>query len=269
MNGFRGEAITVRLGGRVVLDQASVTVRPGQVVALIGPNGAGKSTLLAALAGDLKPERGRILLDGADLASFGATALARRRAMLAQANELAFPFTVGETARLGLPPGIDRRDADAIVARNLAIVGLGHAADRPCPELSGGERQRVHLARVLAQLEAEPDGAPRYLFLDEPTANLDLEHQLATLALARRHAENGGGVLAVLHDVNLAAMAADEIVALRAGAVVASGAPSDVLTNDLVRTLYRVEAQVRGVPDGPFLLPQSACAVAPSPLHLV
>ena len=258
MSGLRAEAVSVRLGGRVVLDQASVVVRPGEVVALIGPNGAGKSTLLSALAGDVTPSHGRVLLDGAEIASFRPHALARRRAVLAQTNELAFPFTVGETARLGLPAGMDRREADAIVARNLAIVGLANAVDRPCSELSGGERQRAHLARVMAQLDAEPDGAPRYLMLDEPTANLDLEHQLATLAVARRHAERGGGVLAVLHDVNLAAMAADVIVALKAGAIVAAGPPNEVLTDELVRTLYRVDATVRGVPEGPFLLPQSA-----------
>ncbi|MFC7053108.1 heme ABC transporter ATP-binding protein [Hansschlegelia quercus] len=258
MSGLLAEAVSVRLGGRLVLDQASVLVRPGEVVVLIGPNGAGKSTLLSALAGDVTPTSGRVLLDGAEVGSFRPRALARRRAVLAQTNDLAFPFTVGETARLGLPVGIARREADAIVARNLALVGLGDAAGRPCSELSGGERQRAHLARVMAQLDAEPDGAPRYLMLDEPTANLDLEHQLATLAVARRHAEAGGGVLAVLHDVNLAAMAADVIVALKAGAIVAAGAPHDVVTDKLVRTLYRVDAEVRGVPEGPFLLPQSA-----------
>ncbi|MFD1704015.1 heme ABC transporter ATP-binding protein [Methylopila henanensis] len=261
MSGLVADAVTVRLGGRVALDRASVRVRPGRVVAIIGPNGAGKSTLLSALAGDLRPAAGSVRLDGVDLDAFTPAELARRRAVLAQSNELAFPFTVGETGRLGLPPGLPRMEGDAIVARNLAVVGLEGADDRPCPELSGGERQRVHLARVLAQLDAAPAGPARYLLLDEPTASLDLEHQLATLALARRHARSGGGVLAVLHDVNLAAMAADEIVALKAGAVAASGPPAEVLTDALVRTLYGVEARVRGVPDGPFLLPQTVVQV--------
>ena len=121
--------------------------------------------------------------------------------------------------------------------------------------LSGGERQRIQLARVLVQLWAH--GGQGYLLLDEPTASLDLPHQLATLRIARGHAAAGGGVLAVLHDINLAAMAADEIVAMRDGRVIARGSPAEILTDDLIHALYGVRARVRAVPEGPFLLPQS------------
>jgi iron complex transport system ATP-binding protein len=226
------------------------------VTVLIGPNGAGKSTLLGALAGDVKLAAGRVTLDGAAIADMRPATLAARRAVLAQSTELAFPFTVDEVVRLGLPP-MPRDEADAIALRCLETVDLVRAKNRSCLDLSGGERQRAHLARVLAQLAAAPKGAASYLFLDEPIASLDLDHQMATLALARRHAEAGGGVLAVLHDLNMAVMAADEIVGLRQGRIVLAGPPEQVLTDEAVQALYGVQAQVRGVPEGPFLLPQT------------
>lgn len=120
-------------------------------------------------------------------------------------------------------------------------------------QLSGGEQQRAQLARVLVQTYA---GESCYLLLDEPTASLDLSHQLLALKLARTHAEAGGGVLMVLHDLNLAAMAADEIVALKDGKAVARGKPEAVVTDALIGTLYGVHARVRGVPEGPFILPR-------------
>ncbi|WP_020181394.1 heme ABC transporter ATP-binding protein [Methylopila sp. M107] len=258
MSALEASGVSVRLGGKTVASEASLVVRPGRVTVLIGPNGAGKSSLLSALAGDMAPSAGRVTLDGAPLASFKPAELARRRAVLGQTVELAFPFTVDEVARLGLPAGLPRDDADRVVAEALAAVDLSGAGARSSTAMSGGERQRAHLARVLAQLAAAPDGRPRYLLLDEPTANLDLAHQLATLALARRHADAGGGVLAVLHDVNLAAMAADDLVAMKHGRIVASGAPRDVLTDETVAAVYDVEARVGLAPEGPFLLPQTA-----------
>ena len=258
MSALQASGLTVSLGGRDVLREASLVVRPGAVTVLIGPNGAGKSTLLAALAGDLAPSSGTVTLDGAPLRSLKPQAIARRRAVLAQTTELAFPFTVGEVARLGLPAGLPRGEADAVAAQALSAVDLVGYEDRVATELSGGERQRMHLARVLAQLWAAADGRPRYLLLDEPTNGLDLAHQLATLRLARAHADAGGGVLAVLHDVNLAAMAADDLVAMKDGRIVAAGPPAETLTDETVRSVYDVEAKVSVAPPGPFLLPQTA-----------
>jgi iron complex transport system ATP-binding protein len=261
MSGLAACGVSVRLGCRVVLDGVDATLTPGRVTAVIGPNGSGKSTLLATLAGELAPFAGTVMLDGTRLASIRPIELARRRAVLAQTPELAFPFTVDETVRLGLAPGLPRGAADAIAARRLADVDLVGFGDRICAELSGGERQRVHLARVLAQLDAPPDGRSRYLFLDEPTASLDLAHQLATLRLARRFADEGGGVLAVLHDVNLAVMAADEIVALKAGRVLARGTPAEVVTDAVIGALFDVAVRVGAAPAAPFLLPHGARAI--------
>jgi iron complex transport system ATP-binding protein len=140
------------------------------------------------------------------------------------------------------------------VRRALAAVEMEDFAGRVYGTLSGGEKQRVQLARVLAQAWT---GVNAFLLLDEPTASLDLAHQLLILRLARAHADAGGGVMVVLHDLNLAAMVADEIVALKDGSRIAAGPPASIITNDLIAALYGVRAEVRGVPDGPFILPQT------------
>jgi iron complex transport system ATP-binding protein len=232
------------------------SVAPGRTVAIVGPNGAGKSTLLKLLTGELAPSAGEIRLDGRPISAWPARELARRRAVLPQSASVSFPFTVAEIVALGAVGTPTRAEKEALVARALATVELIGFAPRFYQELSGGERQRVQLARVLAQLWS--GGENGYLLLDEPTSNLDLSHQLLTLELARKHAEGGAGVICVLHDLNLAAMAADEIVALKDGRVVASGPPGDTITEALVAELYGVSCTVGGVPSGPFFLPQSA-----------
>jgi iron complex transport system ATP-binding protein len=173
--------------------------------------------------------------------------------VLPQSTHVAFPFSVAEIVALGLPPRLQKARATSLIARALDAVDLPDFAPRIFNQLSGGEQQRVQLARVMAQTYA---GEGCYLLLDEPTASLDLSHQLLTLKLARAHAEAGGGVLMVLHDLNLAAMAADKIVALKDGKVTAQGAPREVVTDAVIATLYGVAGKVRGVPDGPFILPQ-------------
>jgi len=255
---YEARAIRVVLGGRAILDDVDLALAPGKVTVVVGPNGAGKSTLLKVLAGERRPTSGEVRLDGKPLAKLASVALARRRAVLPQSVHVAFAFTVAEIVALGLPAGIERTLTSALVARALHAVDLEGFETRLYDQLSGGERQRVHFARVLAQLWAAP--AVGYLLLDEPTLSLDLAHQLLALRIARDYAREGGGVLAVLHDINLAAMVADEIVALKDGRVAAAGAPGAVVTDELIETLYRVSARVRGVPDGPFLLPQTASA---------
>lgn len=246
--------IVLERGGRRLLDGVSLALHPGTVTVVIGPNGAGKSTLLKVLAGELRAARGRVTLEGRDIAALPPALLARRRAVLAQSTEVAFPFTVAEVVGIGLMgagAGVEAR-----IEQALARVDLAGFASRRIEQLSGGERQRVHLARVLAQLGASGEG-PGFLLLDEPTSSLDLSHQLLVLEVARRHARAGGGVLAILHDLNLAAMAADVLVVVEKGRIVAAGPPASVLTDDLLRTIFGVAARMNAVPEGPFLLPQS------------
>jgi iron complex transport system ATP-binding protein len=252
---YEARNISFQAGGKTILDEASVTLKPGKVVAIVGPNGAGKSTLLKILSGEQRGFSGTVTLDGKNLRNWDALSLAKKRAVLPQSGVVTFPFSAREIVALGLPQYFARGEGYRLVARALLAVDLMPFGERVYETLSGGERQRVQLARVLVQLWANGDGG--YLLLDEPTSALDLPHQLATLRIARQHAAAGGGVLAVLHDINLAAMAADEIVAMREGRVIMAGAPADVVTDEVIQALYGVQARVRGVPDGPFLLPQT------------
>ncbi len=252
---YQAENIRVRVGTKLILDAASLTLAPGKVVAIVGPNGAGKSTLMKVLAGERRHAEGTVMLDGVPLPQWDASALARRRAVLPQSVVVAFPFFAREIVALGLPQYFPRTESVRLVERALRRVDMLAAHEQPYDTLSGGERQRVQMARVLVQLWA--NGGQGYLLLDEPTASLDLPHQIATLRIAREHANAGGGVLAVLHDINLALMVADELVAMRAGRVIARGAPAEIVTGDLIHALYGVRAEIGAVPAGPFLLPQS------------
>jgi iron complex transport system ATP-binding protein len=241
---------------RAILNGVDVAVPRGKVVAIVGPNGAGKSTLLKMLSGELVPSAGEIRLDEKPLHAWPVKALACRRAVLPQSVMVSFPFIVSEIVALGMLGKATKQERETLVSRALAAVELPGFAARYYDELSGGERQRVQLARVFAQLWSGRENG--YLLLDEPTSSLDLSHQLLTLELARTHARSGAGVVCVLHDLNLAAMVADEIVALKAGRVVDHGPPDAVVTDDLVEELYGVRGSVGGVPRGPFVLPQSS-----------
>lgn len=242
---YEARGITVRYGRRTVLDAADLALAPGRITVVVGPNGAGKSTLLRVMAGERRPEAGSVILNGVPVASQSAASLAAQRAVLAQSIALSAPFTVDEIVRLGIPAHVRRAETDALVTRALAAVELPGEEARPITHLSGGEQQRIHAARALAQLWAQPqDGTPRYLLLDEPTAHLDPAHQLLLMKLARTHAANGGGVLAILHDLNLALAVADQIAVLSHGCVMASGAPDTLITPELLGEVYGVPFRI-------------------------
>lgn len=179
--------------------------------------------------------------------------------MLEQATTVAFPFTVSEVVRLGLQSGV-AADHAGIVMAALTEVGMAEFDARPVQELSGGQQARVHLARVRAQVWAPVSHeGPRWLFLDEPIASLDIAHQLEVMAIMRRFAAAGGGVVAVMHDLNLSAMVADRIVLLGQGRVRASGPPEEVMRDDLLSEVYGCSLRVGRAPSaGPWLLPQVA-----------
>jgi iron complex transport system ATP-binding protein len=260
---YAARGITVSVRGKVLLDRVDLGLAPGKVTVLIGPNGAGKSTLLGVMAGGRRATAGRVTLHGRDLAAWPPAELAALRSVLSQSVSIAFAFRVDEVVRLGLPEGITHRKADGLVGEALGRVGLAGLAARDCTTLSGGEQQRVHLARAMVQLAAAPaDGRARYLLLDEPTTGLDLAHQLLVVEIAREHAAAGGGVLAVLHDLNLAALAADRIVALDRGCIVADGAPAEVITDRLLADTYRVGLKVNVAPPSVFVLPSGVSAGA-------
>ncbi|WP_118133931.1 ATP-binding cassette domain-containing protein [Oceanicella sp. SM1341] len=261
------ETVTLRLSGREVLSAVSFDVRPGELLALCGPNGAGKSSLLSVLAGDRAPERGAARLNGAEITSLPAATLARARAVLEQSPATALPFTAEALAGLAIPRAIPPAEARAIAATALADVGLADRARVPLSRLSGGQQLRAHLARTLAQLRAGRQlGGGHWLLLDEPTASLDIAQQIATMRIAAAEARAGAGVVAVLHDLNLAAAFADRIGLMEAGRLVALGPPRAVCTPSRLGRLYATEVSVETGPDGALrILPHYGAAPAPGP----
>jgi iron complex transport system ATP-binding protein len=237
--------LTLGYGDRTVCADLSLELPDRGLTAIVGPNGCGKSTLLKALARTLRPRSGEVLLDGRPLRSWTAKQVARRIALLPQTPVVPEAIRVRDLVGRGRFPhrallrswtADDQRAVDEAVR----VTGVGELVDRPVAELSGGQRQRVWMAMVLAQ------DTP-VLLLDEPTTFLDLAHQYELMRLCARHAESGRSVVAVLHDLNQAARFADRLVVLREGAVLAQGAPSDVLTAELVERAFGLRAVV--VPD--------------------
>jgi iron complex transport system ATP-binding protein len=251
--------VTVRLAGRTVLRDVTLSVRPGELFAICGANGAGKSTLLKAALGEV-PVSGSIRLNGCDSLRAKPGTLAPIRAVLPQDCEVAFGFALGEIVRMGREAGdfAARTDVDSMA---LCSVGLEGREGDDIRSLSGGERQRAHLARALAQVW-EPVGpsGPRWLMLDEPVSSLDLGHQLQVMRLARRFADAGGGVIAIMHDLNLSAMFADRMAFLINGRTSAIGSPAEVMRQELLEAAYGCRIALNRLPTaGPWLLPQACC----------
>ncbi|MCS0637026.1 ABC transporter ATP-binding protein [Streptomyces sp. LP05-1] len=247
------EAVTLTAGARRLVREVSLTAGPGEVIGLVGPNGSGKSSLLRAVYRVLRPDSGRVRVDGADAWGLTPRELARTQAVVVQDPGMDLDLTVREVVAMGRTPHKRLFDGDTaedarLVAESLAAVDAAGLADRPFDRLSGGERQRVLIARALTQ-------RPGLLVLDEPTNHLDVRHQLAVLGLLR---ELPTTALVALHDLNLAAYYCDRLCVLRDGAVVAAGPPGEVLTERLLAEVYGVVAEVAvhprtGAPQVTFL----------------
>ena len=233
--------VSISRGGRRILHSVDLRVSPGEFVALIGPNGAGKSTALSLLAGDTAPEKGSALIAGRETHRISVGELGRMRAVLLQEKTVSFSYPVREVVAMGRTPWAHTPEScsdEKIVSDALILTKTSHLADRDVTTLSGGELARVCLARLLAQR------CP-IMLLDEPTDALDLGHQEQVLALAADHArEEGAAVLAVLHDLNIAATYADRIVLLSGGRVVAAGNAETVLVPQLLSEVYQYPVDV-------------------------
>jgi len=234
-------------------------VADGEFLGLIGPNGSGKTTLLRVASGVLAPSQGRVGLRGIDLHDIGRRRLARTMAFLPQDLALDFSFTVREVASMGRSPhlprigGQTRRDLE-ITERAMELTGVAHLADRIVTELSGGERQRVFIAMCLAQ-------EPELLVLDEPTNHLDIAHQLSALDLIQRlNRRTGMTVIAVFHDLNLAAEYCQRLAVLDRGRLEALGSPEHVLTADMILRVYGVNVLIErnAVSDKPHIMVSAA-----------
>jgi len=240
---LRAEGVSFGYEGGFSLQDATVAVSPGSLTGLLGPNGCGKTTLLRLLCGVLRPQNGRVLLGDRDIESMARRDLARHVAVVPQETHPAFDYSVLEMVLMGRHPHLGafqlEGPADLEIARTaLAATGTAHLAPRNYMTLSGGEKQRVIIASALAQ-------ATELLLLDEPTASLDLGYQLEIAALlARLNREQNVTMVLATHDLNLAASLCDRLVVMRDGRVLTHGATRDVLTGNMVRQLYDVDADV-------------------------
>ncbi|MES0812214.1 heme ABC transporter ATP-binding protein [Roseibium sp. SCPC15] len=256
VSGLLVDHVSVRIGATPIVNDVSFHAKPGEVLAIIGPSGSGKTTLLRAMTGELQ-YIGHVLLSGLEIGDLSPEAQAQIRGVLPQLSQISFPLNVSEVIGLGL---IDRQQARRTrlvrIAEALSKVGLAGFEGRNYQDLSGGEQQRVQLARVLCQVwePVSGDGTPRWLFLDEPVSSLDIKHQYQIMRLAADFAAKGGGVVSVMHDLNLTLTFADRVLVMRKGETLAFGAREKVMRTDLLSRAY----------DFPLTL--TRCAVAGAPI---
>lgn len=233
------EKLSCKIREKQILTQAGFEVKKGEFVGIIGPNGSGKSTLLKNIYKVLKPQEGKIILSGRDLLSMSNREMAQEIGVVIQEQESSFDFTVAEVVMMGrharkkMLEGESRKDRE-IVAETLRATGLYEIREQSFTTLSGGEKQRAFIARALVQ------DTP-CLILDEPTNHLDIKYQLELMDLVKNL---GKTVVAVIHDLNIAAMYCDRLYALKDGKVVNAGIPAEVLTPEFIREVYEVEAEI-------------------------
>ena len=245
------ENVTKRYGTSTVVDDVSITFGEEGVTALIGPNGAGKSTLFALVGRLLKPDAGRVTVDGQDVATTSSAALATTLAVLRQDNSVAARLTVHDLVEFGRFPHSRGRltvDDREQIERAIAYLDLDAYRNRFLDELSGGQRQRAFIAMVLAQ-------DTKYVLLDEPLNNLDLRHMTEIMRLIRRMADElGKRIVIVLHDINFAATYSDRIVAMRDGVVVADASARDIMRPEVLGAVYDTPVDIRDIDGKPVAL---------------
>ncbi|KDQ02781.1 ABC transporter ATP-binding protein [Rhodococcus sp. GOMB7] len=264
---LRAEKIELRYADRTIVDELSLEIPDGGFTVVVGPNGCGKSTLLRALGRMLTPRSGRVVLDGNDIRSHRTKEVARRIALLPQSPLWPGAISVADLVSRGRYPyqSMLRQwspEDEHVVSEALNEVGMRYAADQLVDELSGGQRQRVWIAMTLAQRTP-------VLLLDEPTTFLDIAHQIEVLDLCSQLHQSGRTLVAVLHDLNLAARYATHVVAMRSGKIVMQGSASDVFTPELLREVFDLEALVLEDPETgrPLVVPRDRRPVSQLPVH--
>ncbi len=264
---LHAEKIELRYADRTIVDELTLEIPDGGFTVVVGPNGCGKSTLLRALGRMLTPRSGRVVLDGNDIRSYRTKDVARRIALLPQSPLSPGAISVADLVSRGRYPyqSMLRQwspEDERVVSEALTEVGMRYAADQLVDELSGGQRQRVWIAMTLAQRTP-------VLLLDEPTTFLDIAHQIEVLDLCSQLHQSGRTLVAVLHDLNLAARYATHVVAMRSGKIVMQGSASEVFTPELLREVFDLEALVLEDPETgrPLVVPRDHRPVSQLPVQ--
>ncbi|NQZ49850.1 MAG: heme ABC transporter ATP-binding protein [Moritella sp.] len=239
------QQLNYSIAGKCIFNDLNLTLDEGEFLAVLGPNGAGKSSLFKAITGELKPTSGTIFLNGEMRTDISMSDIAKTLAVLPQSANLSFSFQVIDVVLMGgLQADCGQAKVQDLADKILAEQEIDHLRNRAYPTLSGGEKQRVHFSRVLLQLAVGNKNKPQLLLLDEPTAALDINYQHQLLKSAKHLAQAGVAVIAVLHDLNLAAKYADRIILLKDGNICANGCAKQVVTTDNIRHVYGYESTV-------------------------
>lgn len=260
------ENIHYQIGSKPILQHISLSVEPGAFTVVLGPNGAGKSTLLKVMAGDIRKHEGKVEINAKERKAFTHQGLAKIRAVLPQSVHIQFPYTVLEIVSLGCFVHKLRAKASTQLAYSmLEKVGMQGFSQRIFNTLSGGEKKRVQLARVMAQINYQDSANARYLLLDEPTASLDIACQHQILHQAKALCGENIGVLAVLHDLNLAAQYADHVMLMKHGKEVAQGTVKEVYTQENIAYTYEHPVRLEYLPSckHPYVIPLAPDAGEP------
>jgi len=243
------KSVSLKLDNRQILKDVSLEINEGEIVSVIGPNGAGKSTLLNVLTGDITPDSGDTIYDNRQLNKISIQERAFTRSVMSQMQTLVFNFNVKDVIEMGW---LQRGNSDfssnfskafESVTKECNVHNLVH---RKFNSLSGGEQRRVHFARTLLQLwRPSQSNDPRYLLLDEPTANLDLSSEMLLMNILKARASSNVGILVILHDLNLASHFADKIAIMKDGEIKAFGKPEEIMTDDFLTSIYEVPIKVK------------------------
>tara|TARA_B100000212_G_C27341801_1_gene519540 strand:+ start:104 stop:877 length:774 start_codon:yes stop_codon:yes gene_type:complete len=246
------ESVSLKLDNRQILKDVSLEINEGEIVSVIGPNGAGKSTLLNILTGDINPDSGEISYDNKQLKQISIQERAFTRSVMSQMQTLVFNFSVKDVIEMGW---LQRGNSDFSNNFSMAFKNVTKECNvhnlihRKFNSLSGGEQRRVHFARTLLQLwRPSESNDPRYLLLDEPTANLDLSSEMLLMNILKKRASLNVGILVILHDLNLASHFADKIAIIKDGEIMAFGEPEKIMEDAFLTSIYDVPIKVKHDP---------------------
>ena len=226
-----------------ILKDISLEIRSGEILSILGPNGSGKSTLMKVLAGDINPDSGSVVINGTNLNDIEISSRAIVRSMMSQAQNIVYDFDVREIIEMGwIESSVDQPNGH--FENTLTLIsnecGIDHLLKRKYNSLSGGEQRMVHFARTLLQSNGLKENLQKYIFFDEPTANLDIKRELNILNVIRKKAKEGYGIFIVLHDLNLAYNFSDRIVLIKDGKISKMGDPNDVFDDEILSEIYEV-----------------------------